>query len=112
MKTRNLLITLSVAVVATINVMASDAFLSPRAAEQQIKTASGINADPNLAATGVTSASPRLLDNKVKTVAGVDNTVSPAMNCTRYMTGTPKQISACADHPGAPMPCCSVASTK
>ena len=112
MKTRTLLITLSVAVVATINVMASDAFLSPRAAEQQIKTAQGINADPNLAATAVTSASPRVLDNRIKTVAGTSDAVSPALNCTRYMTGTPKQISACADHPGASMPCCSVASTK
>jgi hypothetical protein len=112
MKTRNILIALSVAVFATINVMAGDAFLSPRATEQQIKTAPGISADPNLAASGVTSTSPRLLDNQVKTVAGVDSTVSPAMNCTRYMGGTPKQISACADHPGAPMPCCAVASTK
>lgn len=112
MKIRNLLITLSVAVLATINVMAADALLSPRAAEQQIKKSTGYNTDPNLAASRPTSVSPRVVDNQIKTVAGVDSTVSPSMNCTRYMTGTPKQISACADHPGAPMPCCSVASAK
>jgi hypothetical protein len=97
---------------ATINVMASDALLSPRASEQQVKTATGFNTDPNLAANRPTSVSPRVLDNRIQTIAGVDSTVSPTMNCTRYMSGTPKMISACADHPGAPMPCCSVASAK
>jgi hypothetical protein len=112
MKTRHLLITLGVAALATMNVMASNALLSPRAAEQQVKTATGFNTDPNLAANRPISVSPRVLDNQIKTVAGVDGAVNPTMNCTRYMGGTPKMISACADHPGAPMPCCSVASMK
>jgi hypothetical protein len=112
MKTRNFLITLSVAALATVNVMATDALLSPRAAEQQIKMASGFNTDPDLTASRPTSVSPRLFDNQIKTVAGKSSVVSPTLNCVRYMTGTPKQISACADHPGAPMPCCSVASMK
>ena len=112
MKTRNLLITLSVTALATINVLASDALLSPRAAENQIKISSATNNDPNLAAARWNSASPRVLDNRIKTVAGNSSGVSPSLECVRYMSGTPKIISACADHPGAPMPCCSVAAAK
>lgn len=112
MKTRNLLITLSVAALATINVMASDAFLSPRAAESQIKILSTANTDPNLTATGVTSVSPRLLENQTKTVAGKSDAMTPSLMCARQMGGTPKMIGACADHPGAPMSCCSVAAAK
>jgi hypothetical protein len=112
MKTRNLLITLSVAALATINVMAADAVLSPRASEQQIKIVPVTNTDPNLAASRPFAVSPRALDNQVKTVAGKSDAVTPSLNCVRNMSGTPKAISACADHPGAPMPCCSVAATK
>jgi hypothetical protein len=112
MKTRNLLITLSVAALATVNIMAADAVLSPRAAENQIKILRSTNTDPNLTASRLASASPRALDNQVKTVAGKSDAVSPSLNCVRYMSGTPKAISACADHPGAAMPCCSVAATK
>jgi hypothetical protein len=101
-----------VAALATINVMASDALLSPRAAENQIKIISSVNSDPNLAATGLTAASPRALDNQLKTVAGKSAAVSPSLQCARQMAGTPKTISACADHPGAPMSCCSVAAAK
>src|SRR5690242_5477843 len=111
MKTRNLLITLSVAILATLNVMAADALLSPRARDNQPRTVSGVNTDPNLAIRD-NSASPRVLDNQIKTVAGKSDDVSPSMKCTRNMTGTPKEIGACADHPGAPMSCCSVAATK
>jgi hypothetical protein len=110
MKTPHLLIALGVAAFATLNVMAADALLSPRAADNQIKIVAGVNNDPNLTATGLTSASPRLIDNRVTTVAGTSTAVTPT--CTRKMAGTPKMIGACADHPGAPMSCCSVAAGK
>jgi hypothetical protein len=112
MKTRKLLITLSVTVLATVNVFAADALLSPRAAENQIKIVPATNTDPNLTAAWSSSASPRVLDNEIKTVAGKSTAVTPSFNCARYMSGTPKAIGACADHPGAPMPCCPVAVAK
>jgi hypothetical protein len=112
MKTRNLLIALSVAAMATVNVLASDAILSPRASDHQSKIVSGVNSDPNLAAPGLASTSPRLVDHQTKTVSGVSTGESPSMTCTRRMSGSPKMIGQCADHPGAPMSCCSVAPTK
>jgi hypothetical protein len=112
MKTYNLLFTLGVAALATVNVMAADALLSPRAAEQQIRIVPGTSQDPNLAAARPTAVSPRVLDNQTRTASGKNDPVTPGLVCTRNMTGTPKEISACADHPGAPMPCCSVAATK
>jgi len=103
---------LSALLARTFTVLASDALLSPRAAENQIKIIPTTNTDPNLAAARTSSASPRVLDNQVKIVAGKSSAVSPSLDCVRYMSGTPKMISACADHPGAPMPCCSVAAAK
>ena len=112
MKTRNLLLTLTVTALASFNVMAVDALLSPRASEHQSKIVSAVNMDPNLAAPGLASASPRLLDNQSKTVAGKSTGESPSAVCVRRMAGSPKMIGLCADHPGAPMSCCSVAPTK
>jgi hypothetical protein len=112
MKTRNLLITLSVAALATVNVMAADALLSPRATDMQIKIVQATDNSPNLAAARPTSVSPHLLDNSSKTVTGQSTGASPSLACVRNMAGTPKEISACADHPGLPMPCCAVAATK
>ena len=112
MKTRNLLIALSVAAMATVNVLASEALLSPRASDHQSKIVSGVNSDPNLAAPGLVSVSPRANDNQIKTVSGKSTGESPSMSCVRHMSGSPKMISQCADHPGAAMSCCSVAPTK
>src|SRR5438874_729366 len=112
MKTRNVLITLSVAALAAVNVMAADALLSPRAKDNQTKIVAGTNNDPNLAVVNGSAASPRLLDNHIKTVAGTSSDFNPSLECTRQMTGSPKEIGACADHPGAAMSCCSVAATK
>jgi hypothetical protein len=111
MKTRNLLITLSVAALAAVNVMAADAVLSPRAKDNQSKIVSGTNTDPNHTTQALVATSPRLLDNQIKIVAGQNSDVNIAMQCTR-MAGTPKMIGACAEHPGAAMSCCSVAETK
>src|SRR5437870_1087278 len=109
MKTRNLLISMSVAVLATINVMAADALLSPHAKDNQTAI-SGTNTDPNSTAANLVTVAPRVLDNQIKTVAGKSNDVNPASKCARYMTASPKAIGECASHPGAPMSCCSVAT--
>lgn len=112
MKARTLLAVLSVAALATFNVVATDALLTPHAAAMQTKTVPTSTTDPNLAARGLASMSPRLLESQTKTVAGKSDTESSSLQCTRRMAGTPKAISACAEHPGAPMPCCSVAGMK
>jgi len=108
MKNRNLLITIgAVALTAlTINLNASGALLSPRAAGNQIKTASTAIASPNSATENQSAAvSPRTLGNQTTTVAGAANDVNPAIAC-RNMTASPKAIQACAANPTAAMPCC------
>jgi hypothetical protein len=112
MKTRNLILAFGVAVLATVNVMATDTYLSPRAKDNQIKVVSGTNTDPNLTAAAPSAVSPRFAENQIKTVAGTDAAASPAMNCAQKMSGTPKMVTACAEHPGADMPCCSVAANQ
>lgn len=112
MNTRNLFITLGVAVMATVNVMAAEVALSPRASDHQAKIVSGTNTDPDLTAAVPRAISPRLAENRIKIVDGKDTTVSPSFLCVQRMSGTPKMVSACADHPGAAMPCCSVAANK
>jgi hypothetical protein len=101
--------TISAAALAaiTINVNASDALLSPRAAGNQIKHVSGIANDPNLVnTTGIVVISPRAQGNQATTVASVANDVNPAVACARNMNGSPKAIQACVEHPGT-MPGCN-----
>lgn len=111
MKTRNLLIALGVAVMATANVYA-DALLSPKASAPT-KTVSGYNSDPNLTANGLQSASPRVIDSKIKTVPGKSTEVTPSLVCARKMPGSPKMIGACADHAtDTTMSCCAPSAMK
>jgi len=115
MKTRNSLITLGAVAVAaiTLNLNASAALLSPRAAGNEIIHTAGTNNDVNLVALGLTSteyAAPRLAGNKVVTVAGSNLAVNPSTLCSQNMTASPKAIQACAANPLAPMPCCTVAA--
>jgi hypothetical protein len=112
MKTRNLLITLGVAALTTANVMAGDLALSPRASDHQANTIPGTNTDPNLTAAIPRGISPRLAESKVTIVSGKETKTSPALLCSQKMSGTPKMVNACAEHPGADMPCCSVAANK
>jgi hypothetical protein len=107
MKTRSLLITIGAAVLAaiTLNVNASDALLSPRAAANQIKTVPGTTVVQAAPATGI-ALSPRTAANQTFTVAGVANDVNPTIAC-RNMTASPKAIQACAANPTAAMPCCA-----
>jgi hypothetical protein len=117
MKTHNSLITLgAVAVTAiTLNINASGALLSPRAAGNEIIHTAGTNNDVNLVALGLTSteyAAPRLAGNKAVTVTGVNTAVNPSTLCSQNMTASPKAIQTCAVNPLAPMPCCAVVTTK
>ena len=92
-------------------VMAGGALLSPKASEP-VKTVSGYNADPNLAATGLQSAPPRVVASETKTVPGKSIQVTPSMMCTRHMAGSPKMIGACAEHASDNMSCCSTAAAS
>jgi len=111
LKMKNLLVTLGVAALATMNVMAADALLSPRAAEQQIKSPVAYNNDPNLVVV-LSSVTPHVHDTAIITAAGKDTAVTPASICIRRMAGSPKIVGACADHPGSPMACCSADAPK
>jgi len=106
MKIRILLTTLGVAALTVMTINANGALLSPRAASNQLGTASGTATEPNLVAvTQGSAASPRALGNQPATVAGVVNDVNPAIAC-RGMTAGAKAIQACAANPTAAMPCC------
>ena len=106
MKTRNLLITLGAAAFAaiTLNVSASDALLSPRAAGNQIQRVSGTANDVNLVTSGAATVSPRAAGNQIVTVAGTANEVNPAVACAKNMNGTPKAVAECTSH--TTMPSC------
>ena len=106
---KNILLTIGAAALAaiTFNAAASGALLSPRAAGNQIKTVASTANDPNLVAVdqGLT-ISPRAGGNQTTTIATTGNNVSPAAACAKNMSGSPKAVQACADHPGA-MPGCN-----
>jgi hypothetical protein len=112
MKTRKFVIILSVATLAALNVIAADAVLSPRAADNQTRKNAGFNNDPNFTATGPTAVTPRVVDNQIKTVAGKSDKVTPSTTFTRKKNGSPKSIGACADQPGSSMSCCSAPEVK
>jgi hypothetical protein len=111
MKTRNLLIALSVAALTSVNALAVETLLSPKVAGQT-KTVSGYNTDPNLAATGLKSAPPRVVDSKAKTVPGKSLEVTPSLTCSRKMSGSPKMIGACTTSSADNMSCCAPAPGK
>ena len=109
MKIRNLLLTIGAAALTaiTLNVNAGDVYLSPRAVSNQIKHVSGIANDVNLINTqDILVASPRAAGNRVTAVAATDSDTNPALGCVRTMSGSPKAIQACTEHP-ATMPGCN-----
>ena len=113
MKTRILLLTLGAAALTTftLNVNASETLLSPRDAGNQIKHVAGIANDPNLInTTGIVIVSPRAAGNQATTVAGSNTEQTPAMACARIMSGNPKTVQACAEHPGTMPGCNTVAA--
>jgi hypothetical protein len=106
MKMQILLTTIAAAALATIalDANAGTALLSPRAAGNQIKVAPGVTVAQS--APAIQSGSPRTFGNQIAAVAGVANEVTPAMACVSNMSGNPKTIQACAEHP-ATMPGCN-----
>ena len=114
MKTCNLLLLGAAAFAAiTINAFASDAYLSPRAAGNQITHASGTASDANLATASTATISPRAAGNQIVTIAGRSNEVNPAVACAKNMNGTPRSVAECTSH--TTMPACkpmAVASAK
>jgi hypothetical protein len=106
MKIRILLTSIGVATLASIafNANAGSTLLSPRALGNQIKVAPGDTAAQPAAV--VQSGSPRAIGNQTRIVAGVANEVTPAMACVSKMSGNPKTIQTCAEHP-ATMPGCN-----
>jgi hypothetical protein len=114
MKIRNLLLLGAAAFAAiTINASASDAYLSPRAAGNQIQHVSGTANDVNLESANTATVSPRAAGNQIKTVASTSNDVNPAVACAASMNGSPRAIQACVEH--TTMPGCqtmTVASAK
>ncbi|HTY87028.1 MAG TPA: hypothetical protein VMB80_06155 [Candidatus Acidoferrum sp.] len=108
MKAQILLATLGAAVLTTITFSANagEALLTPRAAGNQIKN---VPAEA-MGATVFTAqlVAPRALGNQTKNVAGTSIETTPATACVKRMTGSPKAIQACSDHP-ATMPGCNVA---
>jgi len=118
MKTRILLLTtIGAAALAaiTINVSAGEAYLTPRAAGNQIKHVSGIANDPNLVnTTGIVAVSPRAAGNQTASAFSMKTETTPTMACAKNMAGSPKTIQACVEHPATMPGCCSapVASVK
>jgi hypothetical protein len=110
MKTRNLLLTLGATILAaiTINATASDTLLSPRAAGNQIKHASGTANSVNAVAANTATVSPRAAGNQIAKVAGTSNEVNPAIACAANMNGSPRAIQACVEH--TTMPGCNAAA--
>jgi hypothetical protein len=109
MKNQILLATISAAALTaiTLNVNAGEALLTPRDAGNQIKHFAGRYNDPNLVdTTGIVVVSPRAAGSQTKNIAGTNTEVTPAMACVKNMSGSPKTIQACAEHPGT-MPGCN-----
>lgn len=108
---KNILMTIGAAAVAaiTLNATASSALLSPRAAGNQIKIVASAANDPDLVAVDQgLAASPRTAGNQITTVASTSNDMNPAAACADSMSGSPKTIQACAEHPGSMLGCTSV----
>ncbi len=103
MKTRNLLLIGAAAFAAiTINVTASNALLSPRAAGNQIKQVSGTASDVNTVVVNTAAISPHAAGNQIATVAGTSSDVNSAVACAKIMNGSPKAIQACVEHTTMP----------
>ncbi|MDE3098392.1 MAG: hypothetical protein KGJ88_02870 [Verrucomicrobiota bacterium] len=106
---KNILITIGAATLTAASMGAwadNGAFLSPRAAGNQIKHVATTYNGPDLVAVDQGLAPPpRVAGNEIKVVAGAANNASVAAACAKNMPGSPKAIQGCVEHPGA-MPAC------
>jgi hypothetical protein len=106
MKTKVLLLG-AIVTAFTYSTFAGDLFLSPRAKDNQIKPVDSSTAAPTIAANYVTPQStgllsPRATGNQIQVVKGTNNDFNPALACRRMMSGSPKDVAACADNPNMP----------
>jgi hypothetical protein len=99
------------AVVATLasSSFAAEALLSPRAAGNQIKTATAPAEASTITIAYVDSSaallSPRAAGNQIKSVQGIARDVNAAAVCRETMNGTPRAVAECSSH--ATMPGCT-----
>jgi hypothetical protein len=115
MKTKVLLLG-AIVTAFTFTSFATDALLSPRAAGNQIKVVNSSVETPSVTVTYVTPASPALLSpraqaSQITIVKGVVNERNPYLECRNTMTGSPKAVGACSEHPAMPG-CVTVAPLK
>ncbi len=94
----------------SLNVVAGEALLSPRARDNQIRVVATTDSSPNTVTQNRDAvASPRTIDNQIKTVAGTD-TSPDTLTCNRKMLASPKALGECTSHPGlCASACCMVA---
>ncbi len=108
MKTTKILVLSAIVTAFTYSSFAAEPLLSPRAAGNQIKTATSsvATATVTTAYVGSSSAqlSPRAAANQVKGVKGTTTDVNPAVACQKTMNGTPKAVAECTSH--TTMPAC------
>jgi hypothetical protein len=107
MKTLIVLTTLGIAVTA-ISLNASDALLSPRAQDNQVKTVAATDSRPSTVTQSQNlMVTPRQLDNQSQSVTGTgDSHGTLAGACA---TGSPKQLEQAGKTSSAT--CCKVAAT-
>ena len=114
MNTKILVLGAAVAAFA-FNSFAAQPLLSPRAAGNQIKTASRAeSAAPAVTVAYVETAptllSPRAAGNQIKVLKGVSNEINPVTDCRNNMAGTPRAVTECTSH--ATMPACKTLAAK
>jgi len=112
MKTKLLLLGTIVATLAGTT-FASDALLSPRAKDNQIKVVAASVPTASVAVDYVDSAtpiSPRLQEARIKVVKGIIVDRNPALECRANMLGTPRAVTACSQ--SVTMPGCTKLASK
>jgi hypothetical protein len=92
---------------------ASNALLSPRAQDNQPKTAATAPAAVITVAylDAATPLSPRLRTVQTRVVKGMVETRTPVQECAQHMQGTPRAITACSQSVTMPG-CMKLASSK
>lgn len=108
MKTTKILVLGAAVTAFAFTSFAAEPLLSPRAAGNQIKTAtSSVDTTTVTKAyvdSGAALLSPRATANQNKTLKGTTAEVNPALACQKTMNGTPKAVAECTSH--TTMPAC------
>ena len=102
------------AVVATFTAttFASDALLTPRAKDNQIKVVAAVPETAAITVAYVKSATPvsaRVQAAQIKVVKGILCDKNPVLECRNNMKGTPRAVTACSQ--SVTMPGCAKPSS-